>query len=174
MMATSRGAGAPEAFQPPNIVLQLLHRGLVAAAIYGITLIGATANAQQAPAAQEPELQEIVVTGSMIKRVNAETAEAVTIVRMESLKDLGVTTVEQTLNLITSNNATVTTASNVGTFNGGASVAGLRGMAASKTLVLLDGQRLANNVTLGSGVDLNTIPFAAIDHIEVLREGASS
>ena len=47
-------------------------------------------------------------------------------------------------------------------------------MGATKTLVLLDGQRLANNVALGNGVDLNTIPFAAIDHIEVLREGASS
>src|SRR5271156_3446113 len=133
--------------------------------------------AQQAPAASSsdtPELQEIVVTGSMIKRVNAETAEAVTVVKMDTLKDLGVTSVEQALSLITSNNATITTASNVATFNGGASVAALRGMPASKTLVLLDGQRLANNVTLGNGVDLNTIPFAAIDHIEVLREGASS
>jgi iron complex outermembrane receptor protein len=136
-----------------------------------------TATAQQAPAVSSsdtPELAEVVVTGSMISRANAETAEAVTIVKMDSLKDLGVTSVEQALALITSNNATITTASNVATFNGGASVAALRGMPASKTLVLLDGQRLANNVTLGNGVDLNTIPFAAIDHIEVLREGASS
>src|ERR1700683_422002 len=127
-----------------------------------------TATAQQAPAVSSSdtvELQEIVVTGSMIKRINAETAEAVTIVKMDSLKDLGVTSVEQALSLITSNNATVTTASNVATYNGGASVAALRGIPASKTLVLLDGQRLANNVTLGSAVDLNTIPFAAIDHI---------
>ena len=138
-----------------------------------VPVLAQTAPAQTADEAT-PELQEIVVTGSMIKRVNAETAEAVTIVKMDSLKDLGVTTVEQALNLITSNNATVTTASNVATFNGGASVAALRGMGPTKTLVLLDGQRLANNVTLGSGVDLNTIPFAAIDHIEVLREGASS
>jgi iron complex outermembrane recepter protein len=133
------------------------------------------AGAQTAPvAAADSQLQEIVVTGSMIKRINAETAEAVTIVKMDSLKDLGVTSVEQALNLITSNNATVTTASNVATFNGGASVAALRGLRATETLVLLDGQRLANNVALGTGVDLNTIPFAAIDHIEVLREGASS
>jgi iron complex outermembrane recepter protein len=141
------------------------------------TLTSGKLFAQQAPAVSSsdtPELQEIVVTGSMIKRVNAETAEAVTIVKMDSLKDLGVTTVEQALSLITSNNATITTGSNVATFNGGASVASLRGMGSTKTLVLLDGQRLANNVTLGTSVDLNTIPFAAIDHIEVLREGASS
>jgi iron complex outermembrane recepter protein len=139
-----------------------------------LAALAGAATAQTAPATSEPELQEIVVTGSMIKRINAETAEPVTIVKMDSLKDMGVTTVEQALNLITSNNATVTTASNVATFNGGASTASLRGMGATKTLVLLDGQRLANNVTLGTGVDLNTIPFAAIDHIEVLRDGASS
>ena len=119
-------------------------------------------------------MQEVVITGSMIKRVNAETAEAVTTVKMDALKDQGVSSVEEALALLTSNNATITTASNVATFNGGASVASLRGLGPTKTLVLLDGQRLANNVTLGSGVDLNTIPFAAIDHIEVLREGASS
>ena len=141
------------------------------------SLMCASAMGQQAPASStdaSSELQEIVVTGSMIKRINAETAEAVTIVKMDTLKDLGVTSVEGALALVTANNATITTASNVATFNGGASVASLRGMGPTKTLVLLDGQRLANNVALGSGVDLNTIPFAAIDHIEVLREGASS
>jgi iron complex outermembrane receptor protein len=164
----------------PGRVNSGTHRmtGLLAAmGAVGALLIGAPALAQQAPASSTSdtsELQEIVVTGSMIKRLNAETAEAVTVVKMDTLKDLGVTSVEQALSLITSNNATITTASNITTFNGGASVASLRGLGATKTLVLLDGQRLANNVALGSGVDLNTIPFAAIDHIEVLREGASS
>ena len=152
-------------------------------AIRGITaglcasLVALTAMGQDAPTssnATAPEMQEVVVTGSMIRRVNAETAEAVTTVKIDDLKDLGVTSTEQALALITSNNATITTASNVATFNGGASVASLRGLGPTKTLVLLDGQRLANNVALGSGVDLNTIPFSAIDHIEVLREGASS
>src|SRR5271156_6612879 len=82
------------------------------------SLIGASAMAQEAPASAAPELQEIVVTGSMIKRVNAETAEAVTIMKVEALKDMGITSTEQALALITSNNATVTTASNVATFNG--------------------------------------------------------
>jgi iron complex outermembrane recepter protein len=142
-----------------------------------MVFVGGVAFSQQTPAttsSDTPELQEIVVTGSMIKRPNVETAEAITVVKMDAMKDLGITSVEQALSLITSNNATVTTASNVATFNGGASVAALRGLRGTETLVLLDGQRLANNVTLGYGVDLNTIPFAAIDHIEVLREGASS
>ena len=160
---------------PPGRTGPRTGRLLVAGAV--TWLMCASAMGQQAPDAspsESPDLQEIVVTGSMIKRVNAETAEAITIVKMDTLKDLGVTSTEQALSLITSNNATITTASNITTFNGGASLANLRGLGAAKTLVLLDGQRLANNVTFGTGVDLNTIPFAAIDHIEVLREGASS
>lgn len=152
-------------------------RCLIAACVAS-ALVAPTANAQQASgsnsATDTTEIQEIVVTGTMIRRADAETAEAISIVKMDTLKDMGVTNVEQALQLVTSNNQTITTGSNVATFNGGASVASLRGLGATKTLVLLDGQRLANNVALGSGVDLNTIPFAAIDHVEVLREGASS
>jgi iron complex outermembrane receptor protein len=151
-----------------------LIRRYVALALIGAT---STALAQTAspPPAADSDLQEIVVTGSLIKRVNAETAEAITIVKMDTLKDMGVTSVEQALALVTSNNASgVTTSSNVAAFNGGASFASLRGLGGSRTLILLDGERLASNVNFGGAVDLNTIPFAAIDHIEVLREGASS
>ena len=152
---------------------------LAAAGTVGASLISFSALGQQQATTSSdttaPELQEIVVTGSMIARPNAETAEAITVVKMDTLKDLGVTSVEQAMQLITSNNpSAVSTASNVSTFNGGASLANLRGIGPSRTLVLLDGERLANNVTFGNAVDLNTIPFASIDHIEVLREGASS
>ena len=137
-----------------------------------LSMIAAPALAQEA--ADQAPVQRIEVTGSMIKRINAETAEAVTVIKVEALKDIGVTTLEQALSLLTSNNSTLTTAASVGSYSGGASLASLRGLGATKTLVLLDGQRLANNVSIGTGVDLNTIPLAAIDRIEVLREGASS
>jgi len=133
----------------------------------------APAMAQEATPDTAP-VQRVEVTGSMIKRINAETAESVTIITAESLKDKGITTVEDALKMVTANNPSITTASNVTSYAGGASLANLRGLGPTKTLVLLDGQRLANNVQLGSGVDLNTIPFAAIDRIEVLQEGASS
>jgi iron complex outermembrane receptor protein len=142
-----------------------------------IGALGNTAWAQDsaATAADEPQLEEIVVTGSLIKRPNAETAEAVTIVTAESLKDQGITTVEQALQQITAmQTSSFQTSSSVATFTGGGSFANLRGLGASKTLVLLDGQRLANNVVIGNSVDVDGIPFAAIDHIEVLREGASA
>jgi len=135
--------------------------------------ITGTAFGQEAPTVtNSPELQELVVTGSMINKPNAETAEAIAIIQMDALKDIGVTTVEQALTLLSANRSTLTTQSAVASFTGGGSFAGLRGLNPTKTLVLLDGQRLANNVTVGSAVDVNTIPFAAIDHIEVLREGA--
>ena len=85
-----------------------------------LSLIGAPAVAQET-VVQEP-IQRIEVTGSMIKRINAETAEAVTIVKVEALKDMGVTTLEQALSMVTSNNSTLTTASSVGSYSGGASV----------------------------------------------------
>jgi iron complex outermembrane receptor protein len=143
------------------------------------SLMSASAMGQQAPASSAdatPELQEIVVTGSMIKRTDAETAEAVTVVSVETLKNQGITTTEQALQEIAANQqgTAYSVASSVSTYTGGGSFANLRSLGSARTLVLLDGQRLANNVTIGNAVDISGIPFAAIDHIEVLREGASS
>ncbi len=148
--------------------------GVLASSAFAAMTVSVPAIAQQAPAAAESELQEIVVTGTMIKRVNAETAEAITILKADVLKDLGITNVEQALNMLTTNTPSVNIASAVGTFSGGGSYANLRGLGSSRTLILLDGQRLANNANTGNAVDLGGIPFSAIDSIQVLREGASA
>jgi iron complex outermembrane receptor protein len=124
-----------------------------------------------------PQLQRIEVTGSAIRRVDAETAVPVTILRTEELKKQGVTTTEQLVNRIAANQSSVGSGRSVGSSSGGAAYADLRGIGPNKTLVLLNGRRLSNNATVainGSGVDLNTIPFAAIDRVEVLRDGASA
>jgi iron complex outermembrane recepter protein len=125
-------------------------------------------------AAEAPELQEVVVTGTMIKRANAETAEAITVIKADALKDQGIVNVEQALNTLTSNTPTVNIAQAVGTFSGGGTYANLRGLGNSRTLVLLDGQRLAPNASTGNAVDISGIPFSAIDSVQVLREGASA
>ena len=142
----------------------------------GVAVAAASsANAQTvASNNQTPELQEIVVTGTMIKRVNAETAEAITILKADALKDQGIENVEQALGTLTSANPSINIASAVGTFSGGGTYANLRGLGNGRTLVLLDGQRLAPNAFSGLGVDLSGIPFSAIDSVEVLREGASA
>jgi iron complex outermembrane recepter protein len=122
----------------------------------------------------EQTLQEVVVTGSLIKRSNAETTEAVTILQADALKDQGIVNVEQALNTLTAANPSINIASSVGTFTGGGTYANLRGLGNGRTLVLLDGERLANDANDGIGVDLAGIPFSAIDSVQVLREGASA
>src|SRR6185312_10042414 len=68
---------------------------------------------------QPPELQEVVVTGTLIRRPSAETAEAITILNADTLKNQGVTNVEQAMNTLTANTPQVNISSAVGTFSGG-------------------------------------------------------
>ena len=58
--------------------------------------------------------------------------------------------------------------------NNGSSAVSLRGLGAQNTLVLLNGRRISPHGLNGSSVDLNSIPFAAIDRIEILKDGASA
>lgn len=125
-------------------------------------------------AATTTQLERVQVTGSAIRRVDAETAVPVTILRAEQLQKEGVNTTEQLMQRVTGSQSTQTSSQSVGSSTGGASFADLRGIGANKTLVLLNGRRLANNAIDGSAVDLNTIPFAAIDRVEILRDGASA
>jgi iron complex outermembrane receptor protein len=135
----------------------------------GLAVLSGTAQAQG-----EAALERVEVTGSAIKNINAETSVPVTVVKMDDLKKQGITTVEQVLASVTGMQSQQTTSQVVGSGTGGASFADMRGLGANKTLVLLNGRRVASNSIDGSSVDLNMIPFAAIDRIEVLRDGASS
>jgi iron complex outermembrane receptor protein len=135
----------------------------------------ALAQQQQAPVVQE----RVEVTGSSLRRVDAETALPVTIIRTEDLAKQGVTSVEQAVARIAAGQAgqtAVNISGSVGAVTGGKSEANLRGLGSNKTLVLLNGRRLANHAYVGveGSTDLNAIPLAAIDRIEVLRDGASS
>ncbi|HCH7786903.1 TPA: TonB-dependent receptor plug domain-containing protein, partial [Pseudomonas aeruginosa] len=120
------------------------------------------------------QLQRIEVTGSAIRRVDAETAVPISVLRAEELRQQGVTSTEELIGRLSGNQGVYNSSRSVGSATGGASFADLRGIGANKTLVLLNGRRLANNAIDGSAVDLNTIPFAAIDRVEVLRDGASA
>ncbi len=154
-----------------NLIRNSVHVAVLAA----LATATAAAQAQQAPASPaDDQIQEVIVTGSMIKRSNAETAEAVTVIKADILKDQGIVNVEQALNTLTSNTPSVNISSAVGTFSGGGTYVDLRGLGNGRTLVLLDGQRLAPNAFTGNAVDLSGIPFSAIDKVEVLREGASA
>ncbi len=126
------------------------------------------------PAFAQDTLERVEVTGSAIKRIDAETSVPVTVIKMENLRAQGVTSVEQILGLLSSVQASQNMASAIGSGTGGVTYADMRGIGADKTLVLLNGQRIANSATGAEAPDLNMIPFSAIDRIEVLRDGASS
>ena len=118
--------------------------------------------------------QRVEITGSAIKRIDAETSVPVTIIKIEDLKAQGVTSVEQIMSSLSAVQMTQGSSQQVGAGTGGAAFADLRGIGSSKTLVLLNGRRIANNAIDGAAPDLNMIPFAALSRVEVLRDGASS
>ena len=126
------------------------------------------------PAFAQQQLERVEITGSSIKRIDAETSVPITVLRIEDLRKQGVTTIEQVMASLSNMQMTQGTSQVVGLGTGGAAFADLRGIGADKTLVLLNGRRLANNAFDSSSPDLNMIPFAALERVEVLRDGASS
>src|SRR5258708_4980666 len=132
----------------------MLSRSL--SAVFGTTALISTGLvlAQQAPT---QELQRVEITGSAIKRIDAETAVPVTILKVDELKKEGLTSVEQIVARLASSQMTQGISQAVGTGSGGAAFANLRGLGQNKTLVLLNGRRLANNAVDQSAPDLNMI-----------------
>ena len=128
----------------------------------------------------QQQLDRVEITGSSIKRVDAETALPVTIIRVEDLVKQGVTTAEQAMQRIAANQSNFGTSAAIGATTGAKAEADLRGLGAAsgsngnKTLVLLNGRRIVNHPFDAAAVDLNAIPLAAISRIEVLRDGASA
>ena len=144
--------------------------------------LAAPAMAQERGTADTKTLDKVNVTGSRIKRTDVEAALPVTIIQKAEIEKQGITSAEQLmmhLNVAgnsSDNLASTTGIAGVGEFRGsnGVSGANLRGQGADATLVLLNGRRVATHGLRGQAVDLNSIPFAAIDRVEVLRDGASA
>ncbi|MFN3860268.1 MAG: TonB-dependent receptor plug domain-containing protein [Roseateles sp.] len=127
--------------------------------------------------AQEAQkLERIQITGSSIKRVESETALPVTVISRDAIEKSGAVNVEDILRRLSVNSAQLSDSTQGAGY--ATSNANLRGLGANSTLVLLNGRRLAGHPfgSIGGSVavDLNSIPFAAIERIEVLRDGASA
>jgi iron complex outermembrane receptor protein len=130
------------------------------------------------PAAAPAEVGEIVVTGSLIRRTGVETPSPVTVLTADSMTKAGISTISDALRSISADNSgTIPNAFSDG-FAAGSSGIALRGLTVNSTLVLIDGLRTANYPLPDDGVrgfvDLNTIPFSAVQQVEVLKDGASS
>jgi iron complex outermembrane recepter protein len=128
-----------------------------------------------APAPQEKEattLDRIEVTGSRIKRTDIETSQPVFSLSRDDIQAQGLTSVGDVIQNITANGSTLNTTMNNG--GNGETRVSLRNLGSNRTLVLVNGRRWIGGTGLGGAVDLNTIPTAAVERIEVLKDGASS
>lgn len=140
------------------------------ALMYGA--VSATAFAVNAEESEE-NIEKIEVTGSSIKGTDLAGALPVDIISAEDIKNTGVTSVGDLVAQIPSMQGFTTPVSSVGGGGTGQATASLRGIGEEYTLVLLNGRRIAPMDSTNT-VDLNSIPLAAIERVEVLTDGASA
>jgi outer membrane receptor protein involved in Fe transport len=143
------------------------------AALAAVSVTGA--QAQTAPAAAPAattSVGELVITGSRIPQRNLTSVSPITTVNNQEIKLQGTTNVEDLINNLPQAFA------DFGTFetNGssGTSTIDLRGLGNTRTLVLVDGKRLQPGDPNVPVADINMIPPALIDRVEVLTGGASA
>lgn len=153
---------------------------LSTAALAQSTVADTSANTADNQAATDGG-KEILVTGSRIKIDPTKSAAPLEVITPDVIERNGISSPEQLNMYLTSSgsgadnlaaNADVTTGAQRGT--NGLSSANLRGQGSASTLVLLNGRRVAAHGLSGGAVDVNQIPFAAIERVEVLKDGASA
>ena len=125
------------------------------------------------PALGQTTNQRVEITGSSIKRVATEGALPVQTISQEEIKRSGATSVTALIQAIPAMQGFTNIADSVGGDGGGITTASLHGVGEQYTLVLLNGRRVAPSDS-GTTIDLNSIPLAAIERIEILTDGASA
>jgi iron complex outermembrane recepter protein len=142
---------------------------------------GTAALSGGAALAQAPtqELQRVEITGSNIRRTDAETASPVQVITKQEIDQSGKGTVAEYLQTLTADGQG-SVPFTYGRGFSGATAAGisLRGLGANATLVLINGRRVSSAVLADDAqrnfTDLNQIPLEAVERVEVLKDGASS
>lgn len=145
--------------------------------LLGAAMIAAPAAAQdngepEADVSADTGNEAIVVTGSRIARKDLISTSPLVTVTSEAIKTTPAVTLDDTLVRLPQIQPSYGAASN-DTGTGGATTIALRGLGAARTLVLIDGRRL-NAATYTGAVDLNSVPTALIESIEVITGGASA
>jgi len=127
--------------------------------------------------AQQEDIERIEITGSKIKRLDMESASPVTVIKAADIAISGISNVEELLQELTVSAGPAGNATNAyWTSNGYATAQiNLRGLGIKRTLVLLNGRRIvAGGTGANDSADLNMIPVAIIERVEVLTDGASA
>jgi iron complex outermembrane recepter protein len=118
---------------------------------------------------------KVTVTGSRIKRVDIEGPSPISVISREDIDNSGQISVQEVLRG-TSFNSFGSFKQSSGSGAQSQNLVSLRGLGGQRTLVLIDGRRITGSTTFngGAGVNLTTIPLAAVERIEILRDGASA
>ena len=156
--------------------MQIKRKHLAIAVINAVAVMASGAvHAQSTP----QKVEKVEVTGSNIKRIEGESANPVQVISRQEIERAGVSTVNEVLQRITGAGAAIDDRITNGFAPGGGSL-NLRGLGFNSTLVLVNGRRLptypfAQQVGTPQGFnDINNIPLAAVERIEVLKDGASA
>ena len=139
--------------------------------IFGGLAISPIALAQQStPAATE---QKVEITGSRLRRADTEGALPVTVITRAQIEASGQVSVAELMR-----ETTLSSFGNTKPQSGSSGQAladiDLRGLGSNRTLVLVDGRRISKAPFSGQSQDLNTVPLAAVERIEILSDGASA
>ena len=146
----------------------------IASAGFGLSAVAQTA----APTPDQPYVEEVVVTGTRI-RTTDQGALPVQTITQQQIQQSGASTPEQFLQSVSiavQGNTNNVAATGSGALSGGVSSVSLRGLGSQRTLVLINGQRVAGggNITDSTSVDVNSIPLAALERVDVLKDSASA
>lgn len=150
-------------------------KSLTAAAVAASLGFPALAIAQdaQSDVNVEEEVERIEITGSRIKRTDMEGALPVTVLDKTDIEMTGENSLSDVLRNTTFN-AAGSFRPQSGSGQQGVSSVNMRGLGADRTLILIDGRRLPKSPLTGSSQDLNSVPLAAVERIEILSDGASA
>jgi iron complex outermembrane recepter protein len=141
--------------------------------------LGGTLAMNLTPVFAQQQLDKVEITGSRIKRIEGETANPVLVITRKEIERTGAANVNEVLQQIVGAGAALDDRTTNGFAPGGGGL-NLRGLGFNSTLVLINGRRIpvypfAQQVGTPQGFnDLQNVPLAAVDRIEVLKDGASA
>ena len=167
-----------EKLMTKNVLNKLGFLGAVSVAAVGFPLIFASSASAQLPApapqaaAPSAEVERVIVTGSNIPTAEETGPNPVDTYRPQDIEKLGIRNATDLTTFIPQE-AGGTVNQNIANGGDGTVQLNLRGLLPKETLILVDGKRIAQAAIFG-GYDIQLIPFSMIDHIDILKDGASA
>jgi outer membrane receptor protein involved in Fe transport len=158
-----------------KVEMNTMLRGALLASAATVGLMAVPSFAQAQTGGESVDVGEIVVTGSRIRRDTFSSPQPLSVVTAQAIRESGNTSIGDILLDQPSINANQNPQTTSGTlFLAGQARADIRGLGATRTLVLMDGRRLPFSDASSPAVDLNTIPSLMIERIDTVPGGVSA